>query len=355
MQRYRAAYRERKKTKMLELLRELSLLNGVSGDEACVSDYIIGQIKDYCDCHVDALGNVIAFQKGKAAPKNRVQLSAHMDEVGFIITYIEEDGLLRFTNAGGIDTRVTVGKAVRVGHDNLPGVIGVKPVHLLKDDERDTMPKMEDLTIDIGAKDRAQAQQIVSPGDRAVFESEFFTFGSGFIKGKALDDRAGCALMIKQIQRGNAPYDCYYTFTVQEETGCKGGMTAAYAVKPDIGIAIETTTAGDIADTPDHKKVCRLGGGPVLSFMDKGTIYDAALYTQGLAAAQEKGIRCQSKEGVYGGNESRSIQTARGGARVLAVSLPCRYLHSPSCVLQQSDIEETARLLQELTARFAQL
>lgn len=334
---------------MLELIKELSLLDGVSGDEGAVRERIIKEIDGKCEWSVDPLGNIIAFKKGKRATDKKIQLSAHMDEVGFIITHIGEDGLLRFAPVGGIDVRVTLGKRLRIGRKRLCGVVGLKPIHLVSEEEFNTPPKMDELYIDIGAKDREEAAGLVEVGERAAFESEFIEFGEGFFKCKALDDRAGCALLIELI-KGEIEYDTAFTFTVQEENGCFGAMTAGYTVAPDVAIAVETTTAADLPDTPEHKKVCRLGQGPVVSFMDRGTVYNMELYRALLARARQEGIACQPKTGVYGGNEAQSLISSKAGVKVLAVSLPCRYLHSPSCVLQKSDLCETLRLLRAAIA-----
>ncbi len=335
---------------MTELIRKLCALPGASGNEDAVREAIIEEIRDHCTFETDALGNLIVFKKGARPAKKKLLLSAHMDEVGFIVTAVESDGLLRFAPVGGIDPAAVVGKHVLVGEKGIHGVVGIKPIHLCEKDECDTVPKMADLTIDIGAKDAEEARKAVAVGDYAVFNSPVRTLGDGFLCGRALDDRAGCAVLIELI-RSPLPVDCAFAFTVQEETGCTGGKTAAYAVEPDIGIAIETTTAGDLpgAESP----VCKLGNGPVVSFMDKGTVYSRELFRAALDTAAEKGIPCQIKEGVSGGNESRSVQSARAGAQVLAVSAPCRYLHSPSCLLKSGDLEAMMRLLPALMERFA--
>jgi endoglucanase len=270
-----------------------------------------------------------------------------MDEVGFIITHIEDSGLLRFEAVGGIDSRVVVGKAVEVGDARIYGVIGTKAIHQTEEKDREEPLKLDKLTIDIGAKSAAEAGALISPGDRAVFYSEFREFGDGNILSKALDDRAGCALLVSLIQE-DLLYDCAFSFTVQEETGCTGAITAAYAVKPDIAIAVEATTASDIAGVEPGKEVCRLGGGPVVSFMDRGTVYDSRLFRLAMDTAKRHGIPAQVKEGVFGGNESRSLQVAQGGAHTLAVSLPCRYIHSPSNMLRATDIDHTQSLLAKL-------
>lgn len=330
---------------VIETIRTLADIPGVSGGEDAVRDAISGMIREHCD-HVetDALGNLIALKKGRQAPKQRLLLSAHMDEVGFIITHVEDGGLLRFDSVGGIDSRVVVGKAVEVGGKRIYGVIGTKAIHQTEEKDQEEPVKLDKLYIDIGAKDREDAEKLVAPGDRAVFHSQFREIGDGHILSRALDDRAGCAVLI-ELLRHELPYDCYFSFTVQEETGCTGAVTAAYAVSPDIAIAVEATTASDIAGVDEGKEVCKFGGGPVVSFMDKGTVYDSGLYRLAMDLAKKKGIPVQTKEGVFGGNESRSLQASRDGARTMAVSMPCRYIHSPSSMLRNSDIEDTKALL----------
>ncbi|MCL2068877.1 MAG: M20/M25/M40 family metallo-hydrolase [Oscillospiraceae bacterium] len=329
---------------MLDILERLCAIPGVSGWEDAVCEEIIRLIKGHCEYETDALGNLIAYKKGRQKPGNTVLFSAHMDEVGLIITMIEDSGLLRFAAVGGIDPRTIAGKAVELGGAKIPGVIGRKPIHLQKPDERDAAPTADKLYIDIGAKDKSEAEQHIRVGGRAVFSSKFRRVGEGKIIGRAFDDRAGCAVLIDLIQSELA-HDCVFSFTVQEETGCTGARTAAYRVKPDIAIAVETTTAADIEGVPVDKKFCELGKGPVISFMDKGTVYDRGLYDKALDIAKTRGIPCQVKRGVAGGNESRSLQTAGGGSRVMAVSLPCRYLHTPSNMLCTSDLANTRALL----------
>ncbi len=337
---------------MIDLLKQLCALPGVSGDELRVMEYITERIKPYCDYKIDPLGNIIAHKKGANPAKTKLMLSAHMDEVGMIVAHITADGLLKPAMVGGIDPSVVAGRRVSVGEDGLVGILGLVPVHLLSADAREKSLKADALYIDIGATDKAEAESLVSLGDIVVFESHFTEFGEGKIMDKALDDRAGCALLIKLIESDLA-YDCTFAFTVQEEVGCVGGRTAAYGVNPDIGIAVETTTAADIPTTPPHKQVCRLGGGPVISFMDGGTVYDRELYRCGMALGKSLGIPCQTKEGIYGGNESRSVQTSRDGTRVMAVSMPCRYLHSPSCMLDTEDMKQTYHLLRALIEELA--
>ena len=185
-----------------------------------------------------------------------------------------------------------------------------------------------------------------------TFTGPVVHYGEGRVAGRALDDRAGCAMLLAMI-REELPCDCCFSFTVQEEVGCFGGKTAAYTLRPDIAIAVETTTAGDLAGVPEEKKVCRLGNGPVVSFMDRGTIYTYDLYKKVRALADAHNIPNQTKEAVCGGNESRSLMTAAGGSEVLAISIPSRYLHSPACVADEKDIENTLELLRLLPEALA--
>jgi len=335
-------------TSLIDLICELSDIPGVSGWEDPVRERIVSLVQEHCDSlQTDALGNLIAFKKGAQRPKNKLLLSAHMDEVGFIITHIEEDGLLRFANVGGIDTRVVVGKAVEVGPNRLYGAVGSKALHLHTEKEREEVADLEKLFIDIGARSRDEALEHVQPGDRAIFHAPFLQVGDDCVLGRAFDDRAGCALLVKLLQ-SELPWDCHFAFTVQEETGCTGAAAVGHAVNPDIAIVVESTTASDIGGVSGSKTVSCLGKGPVVSYMDGGTVYDSELYRLAFEVAKEEGIPCQTKSLVAGGNESRSLQTVGTGARVMAVSLPCRYIHSPSNMLHKQDVEDTYRLLQAL-------
>lgn len=324
------------------MLKDLCLLNGTSGREEAVRNYIIEKIKDKCEYSVDALGSVIAFKKGKKAPDKKVLVAAHTDEVGFIITNITDDGFLRFAPVGGIDAAVVLGR--RVDINGIKGVVGAKAVHLLSDDEKKNEPAFDKLAIDIGAADKAEAEKAVSLGDCAYFASDYCEFGDGFIKSKALDDRIGCMLMIELIN-SDLEYDTYFCFNVQEEVGLRGSGCSAYAVKPDVAVILESTTAADIDGVTGGDKCCVLGKGPVVSFMDGRTIYDKQIFDLAFEIAKENNIKIQTKTKIAGGNDAGAIQKSGAGCRVAAVSLPCRYIHSGSSVVKIGDIEETRRFL----------
>ena len=330
---------------MLKNIEKLCQLRGISGNETIVREEIISQIKPFATTYsCDNIGNLIVFKKGKQTPVNKVLFSAHMDEVGYIVTGIEDNGLLTFSSVGGVQSGTTLGQRVLVGDNEIDGIIGAKAVHLLNEDEAKTVQKLDAMRIDIGADDKDEAEKMVRLGDEVTFDVPYTIMGEDKIIAKAIDDRAGCAFLIELIKQ-DLDYDCYFSFTVQEETGCTGAKTAAFAIKPDIAVAVESTTASDILDVSPAKTVCKQKKGAAVSFMDGGTIYDKSTYKKILAWAKEADIICQTKQGVFGGNESRSLQVCGGGAKVAAVSLPVRYIHSGSSVVDVEDIQNTIKLL----------
>jgi len=310
----------------------------VAGREDAVALYIENKLKDYKDVTFikDNCGNIIANKKGAKAGKN-IMVDAHMDEVGFIVTFIEPNGLIRFANVGGIETETLLCK--RVKFKNAVGVIGVKPIHLAEEGEKDSLPKADNLFIDIGTSSKEETLKYLSLGEVGTFDSEFSDFGDGLFIGRAIDDRVGCAVLLKLLSE-KSEYDFTATFTVQEELGCKGASAAAFRVKPEVAIILEGTTAGDILDVEEHKKVCKVGCGTAVSFMDRVSIYDRELYE--LCFKQK--VICQPKAYVSGGNNSGSIALSGEGARVLALSLPTRYLHSAYTIGSYNDLESLYNL-----------
>ncbi len=335
---------------MIKTLKELCLLNGISGDESCVREYIIEKIRDKCDYSVDNLGNITAFRKGKKTPEKKLMIAAHMDEVGMIVTSVRSDGTLTFETVGGIDSAVIIGKRVKIGKNGLSGVVGSKAIHKLSAEEREKAPKISDLYIDFGAADKAEAEKYVSAGECVYFDSEFMEFGNNRIKSKAIDDRAGCALMLRLIEE-EPEYDTFFVFNVQEEIGLRGSTVSAFSLQPDIAIVLEATTAADIDGADGAAKVCTINGGPVVSFMDRSTMYDKELYKTAFETAKENEIKCQTKSMIAGGNDSGAIHISGKGVRTIAVSLPCRYLHSPSCVISKQDFDDAYRLVKLMMKR----
>ena len=337
---------------MIERIEQLCALYGASGRETDVRDYILSQIPFEAETTVDALGNVIVFRRGKNRANHRVMLCAHMDEVGLMVTGVTDDGFLKFDTVGGVSLPALYGKAVRVGEKRIAGVIGVKPVHLLHGDEEKNYPKKDALYIDVGARDKADALSVVQIGDYAYFDSDVVPFGDGCLKGRALDDRCGCAIMLEMLQT-EPEYDLFFAFTVQEETGVGGAGPAAYRIDPEYAIVLETTTASDVDGVEGEQKVCCLGKGAVISQMDRRTVYLPKMYEKAFALAKENDIPAQPKTVVAGGNDAGVIFKTRGGVAVQAISLPCRYLHSPSCVIRESDYFASRDLAILLAAELA--
>ncbi len=336
---------------MLKYLEKLCSFRAPSGGEDSVRDYIKSVIESKCDSvETDNLGNLIAFKKGTSRPAKRVQLDAHTDEVGVIVTAINSDGTLSFATVGGINCESLVSKRFRFG--DTVGVVSTKPIHLLSGDEKGKMPDKDSLRIDIGAADKAEAEQYVRVGDLGTFDTDFTLLGDGKILSRALDDRVGCAVLMQLIDEALL-YDAYFTFSVQEEVGCRGARVDTFAVNPDFAIVLEATTAADIVGMPETKQVCKLGQGAAVSFMDSGTLYEKALYNEAFAAGEQLGIRVQPKSAPTGGNDAGAIHLTRDGVRTLAISVPCRYLHSAAGVIDEDDAECVLALAREMYIRMA--
>lgn len=323
-------------------LQTLCGICGTSGREHAVRDYILGELHKLPlpedAVRIDRLGNILVHKKGASPAKRRVLCSAHMDEVALMVTHIHEDGTLAFDTVGGISTAAVIGRQVQVGRGRIAGVIGCKPVHLLSKDARSKPADMHSLFCDIGAADKAEAMQYVRAGDIIYFCGDAQFIGENTLISKAIDDRFGCALLLELLRR-ELPYDTDFSFVVQEEIGLRGAGCAAYQIDPDIAVVFEATTAADVAGSAGAERVCALGGGAVISFMDGRTVYDKALYDLAAEICEQKGIAWQTKTKIAGGNDAGAIQSAGDGVRVLAVSVPCRYLHAPYSVIRMQDAE----------------
>lgn len=328
------------------LLEKLCNANGISGDENRVRDIIISEIKNSgAEYTVDNMGNLLVFKKGKNTPNKRLLISAHMDEVGFIVTNITSEGYIKFDEVGGIDRRVILGKSVVI-NNSVNGVVTASPMHLLTSEQRDSIPKLDNMFIDIGAESKEEAEKYVSLGDSINFEGNF-CWKDKIITGKALDDRIGCGILIDMIN-SQLEYDTYFSFVVQEEIGLRGARCAAYTIQPDFAIVVETTTAADIPNVSPEKTVCKVGEGAVISFMDKATIYDKELVSLAMKCGNDN-VKVQLKQAVAGGNDSGAIHSSRGGVRTLAVSVPCRYLHSPCGLISSDDLYSAQNVILEMS------
>ena len=329
---------------MRELLERLCALNAVSSWEDEVRAFLLAEVEPHADrLRVDALGNLIAWKKGRKHTGSKLLLTAHMDEVGLMIRQITDDGYLKFDTVGAIDRRVLLGKPVLVGPKRVPGVVGLKAYHLVSREEEKSVPKLDEFYIDIGARDRAGAEAQVALGDTAAFDSDAGDFGAGLFQGKALGSRLGCAVLLTLL-RDELPMDCTFVFTAQKEVGARGAFGAAFSVTPEVALVLETTTAADLPMVEDHRKVCAPGKGPVISYMDGGTIYDRELFEDLRCLAEKHRIPWQTKEYIAGGNDARTIQRTKSGVRVAGLSAAVRYLHAPASVGSISDFEAMLKL-----------
>ncbi len=332
----------------LDLLRRLSETVAVSGDEGPVRKIILETIKDLADeVKVDTIGNVLAIKHGPArAP--RVLVAAHMDEIGFMIVGLDADGLLKFEAVGGVDDRILLGKPVWIGENKVPGVIGMKPIHLVKGPERESVVKIDSLRIDIGATSRDSAGRSVRPGDRATFATPFMSLGPT-VRGKAFDNRAGCATLVEILRGKPYPVELICAFTVQEEVGLRGARVAGYTTNPDAAIVLDTTPANDLPphDEEDEnvKYNTRLGQGPAIYTQDGSTLHDRRLIKHLSALAESKGIPYQFRQPGGGGTDAGAIQRSRAGVPTVSVSAPARYIHSPAALMSVEDFRNTARLV----------
>jgi tetrahedral aminopeptidase len=338
------------------LLQRLSEAHGISGQEEEVRGILLEEIRSRVSgCRVDGVGNLIARKKGSGASKLTVLAAAHMDEVGLMITQVEDTGLLRFAKVGGIDDRVLPARAVLVGKKRLPGVIGMKPVHLLEKNERDQVPTWKQLAIDIGASSRAEAEKLVDRGDCAVFATDFRELageGSAWrtVQGKALDDRVGCAILAELLKE-TFPFDLAAAFTVQEEVGLRGARVAAYAENPDAAVVLECTGANEVPTKLDASPSTRLGQGPAITIRDSSFIADSRLVELFSRTAKDMGMTCQYKQPNIGGTDAGAIQRSRAGVPSITIAVPARYIHSPAAIMDMGDFEHTLALAREAFRR----
>ncbi len=331
-----------------ENLEKLSNACGVTGRENNVREIMTKLMKPYADeITVDRLENVIAIKKGKAkAPK--VMLAAHMDEVGLMVKTITKEGFLQFTKMGGIDDRILLAQKVIVytKKGQFPGVIGSKPPHIQKEDERKKIITYDDLFIDIGAENREDAQKKgISIGDPVAFDVKYTQLSKDVVMGKAFDNRAGCVAMIEALRLlEKTDATVCAVGTVQEEVGLRGAGTAAFGVDPDVAIALDVTIAGDVPGVREFDTNVKIGKGPALTISDSGLITHPKVLRWLLDTAEEEKIAIQLESGLLGSTDAARISMTRQGIPCGTVSIPTRYIHSPAGVLNLKDIENSAKL-----------
>ncbi|MBE6562278.1 MAG: M42 family metallopeptidase [Ruminococcaceae bacterium] len=336
-----------------ELLEKLSLIFGPSGCEDNVAKAILETCEGAYDERVfDNMGSVILKISKRKEPKNgakapkKLMFSSHMDEVGFMVSHITDDGYLKPLFLSGADTRVWKGRNIVVGDEKgtIKGYMGTKPIHFIKKEDRTKAAPADEMYIDIGAKSKEEAEKYVAVGSYGTWDSDFYRFGKDgrMLKGKALDDRLGCAIMCDLAReiykmKDTLTFDIYFAFTRKEELGLSGARCAAYKIAPDYAMIFETTAVADIDGVPEHRKVAIQGEGGALSIADRATIYDKEFTDFIKKCAAEKNIPIQYKKYVSGGNDAGGIHKTRTGIKCAALSAPSRYIHTASNVVRESD------------------
>lgn len=335
------------------LLERLCRAVAVSGDEGEVRRIVLEEIRTHrpeAEIKVDALGNVLVSCRGQGENLPRVMVAAHMDEVGFMISHDEEDGIYRFEIVGGIDERHLVGKPILVGREHIPGVIGAKPIHLTKADERRSNVSLDSLRIDIGPSSGKK----VEVGERAGFATGFIRTGPSVLA-KALDDRLGVASLIELVKHAPQKIDLLAAFTVQEEVGLRGAQVAAYTFDPQLALVLDCTPANDlpIYNAGEDEFIentrynARLGAGPAIYVADRATLSDPRLVRYLIDTAEASGIPYQLRQPGGGGTDAGAIHKSRAGVPSVSISVPGRYLHTAASLARISDWENTLRLVFE--------
>lgn len=341
---------------LIENLKALSLANGSSGDEAAVRSVILSLLSEIPDCEaaVDGVGNVLVKKQGASPAEKKLMFCARMDEAGFIIRNIDENGFITFECVGKVDPRVVIGRRVLIGDAAVPALVGSKALHMLDKSEDGVLADTDKLYFDIGADSKEQAERRVHIGDRAVFEGSFAEFGDGFVMGKALEGRAGCAALLELLS-APAEYDFCACFAVRKEIQGAGCGSAAFALSPDIAVVVDGAPAGDIPAVSGDKRSCSLGKGVVTAFKDGRTLYDTALCRRISELCEAKEIPLQVKRNLSEYSLGEDIHASKGGVRTICAEYPVRYARTSGAVLKVSDLEHEISLLKALSTELARL
>jgi tetrahedral aminopeptidase len=333
----------------IDLLKKISETAGAPGFENRIREVIIKEITpDVDSITVDNMGNIVAFRKGKQSKK--IMLAAHMDEIGFIVSHIDDNGFIRFIPLGGFDPKTLTAQRVIIhGKKDIIGVMGSKPIHLMSEDEKGKAMKLTDYYIDLGMK-KEEVVKIVSIGDSVTRERELIEMGD-CINGKSLDNRISVYVLIEalaQLKNTELPFDTYAVFTVQEEVGLRGAHVATLQIQPDFGIAIDTTIAFDVPGSQAHEQVSKLGEGAAIKIMDSSVIADQRMVAYLKKSADDAAIKWQPELLPAGGTDTANLQKmVKGGAIAGAISIPTRHIHSVIEMVHKSDVKFAIALLTE--------
>ena len=330
------------------LLAKVCELPGAPGFEKKIRDFIIEEVSPLVDdVVVDNLGNVMAIKRGAKNPENKkVMVAAHMDEIGFIVTHIDDNGFVRFHTLGGFDPKTLTAQRVIVhGSEDLIGVMGSKPIHVMTQDERNKMPKVTDFFIDLGMS-KEEVEKVIKVGDPITRERKLIEMGD-CVNCKSIDNRVAVFILLEGLRSlDNPPYDVYATFTVQEEVGLRGANVAAHLINPDFGIALDTTIAYDLPGAAPHERITELGKGTAIKIMDGSTICDYRMVDFMKVTANKNNIAWQPEILPAGGTDTAGVQRmGKQGAIAGAISIPTRHLHQVIEMAHKNDIDLSIQLL----------
>jgi putative aminopeptidase FrvX len=330
------------------LLKQVCEIAGAPGFEKRVRDLVVELVTPLSDeVKTDNLGNVIAIKRGKRNPEGkRVMVAAHMDEIGFIVTHIDDAGFLRFHTLGGFDPKTLTAQRVIVhGKKDMVGVMGSKPIHVMSPEERTKLPKTTDFFIDMGMS-KEEVTQYISIGDPVTRDREIIEMGE-CVNCKSIDNRVAVYILIETLKQLEDPaYDVYATFTVQEEVGLRGANVAAHGINPDFGIALDTTIAFDVPGAQSHERITELGKGTAIKIMDAMTICDYRMVDFMKKTADSSGISWQPEILTAGGTDTAGVQRmGKQGAIAGAISIPTRHLHQVIEMAHKKDIRDSIALL----------
>ncbi|MCS7098187.1 MAG: M42 family metallopeptidase [Candidatus Methanomethyliaceae archaeon] len=336
----------------MELLKKISEAPGISGFEYGIAEIVKKELKEYVDkIEEDKLGNLYAY---KGNGQKTIMITAHMDEIGLMVKHIDDRGFIRFAKIGGVPDHVLLGQRVQVHgkYKRINGVIGCKAIHVMKEEERKQLVTYDKMFIDTGSTKEQLEKYGVKVGSPITIERNLIELENGLIVGRAMDDRAGCYILIEALKRAKPLHKMVAVFTVQEEVGLRGATVSAYAVKPDIGIAIDTTIAGDHPEIGESEAPAKLGQGPVIVAADGrreslggGLLANPMVMNWIIELAERLQIKYQLEVLEGGTTDAAAIQLSREGVPSSCISIPARYVHTFSEVISKSDIENAIKLL----------
>jgi len=328
------------------LLSSVCEIAGAPGFEQRVRELVIREIKNSVDeCQIDNLGNVIALKKGTSS-KKKVMVAAHMDEIGFIVTHIDDQGFVRFHTLGGFDPKTLTAQRVIIhGKKDLVGVMGSKPIHVMTASERTKVPKTTDYFIDLGMP-KEEVEKHISVGDSITRQRELIEMGD-CVNCKSIDNRVSVFILIETLKNlKKIPYDLYAVFTVQEEVGIRGAQVSALKIQPDFGFGLDTTIAYDVPGAAGHEKITELGKGAAIKIMDSQTICDYRMVAYMKELAKKKKIKTQLEILPAGGTDTMGVQRSTpGGSIAGAISIPTRHIHQVIEMAHKDDIQQSIELL----------